>query len=104
MGQKDIIKEMRYYSDILFEYKNYSVKQYLIYIGKDKFNMKNEIKRDEISCKYGIINMKNIACEELLYHHSPSAVVLSILYDFEGKDKQIVVNTIRILIISLIRL
>jgi hypothetical protein len=88
------LRMLRYYSDILFEYKNYSVKQYLIYIGKDKFNMENEIKRDEISYKYGIINMKNIACEELLYHHSPSAVALSILCDFEGKDKQIVVNTI----------
>jgi hypothetical protein len=54
----------------------------------------DEVERVKISYKYGIINMKNIACEELLYHHSPSAVALSILCDFEGKDKQIVVNTI----------
>jgi len=38
--------------------------------------------------------MKNIACEELLYHNNPSAVALSILCDFQGKDKQIIVNTI----------
>jgi len=56
--------------------------------------MKQEIKRDDISYKYAIIDMKDIACEELLYHNNPSAVALSILCDFEGRDKQIVVNTI----------
>ena len=29
-----------------------------------------------------------------MYHNNPSAVALSILCDFEGKDKQMVVNTI----------
>jgi len=38
--------------------------------------------------------MKNISCEELIQSDNPSAVVLSILCDFEDKDKQMVVNTI----------
>ncbi|SFV50379.1 hypothetical protein MNB_SV-12-1834 [hydrothermal vent metagenome] len=88
------LRMLRYYSDILFEYKNCTITQYLIYIGKEKCYMKKEIKRDEISYKYGIIDMKNVACEDLLYHDNPSAVALSILCDFKGKDKQIVVNTI----------
>jgi len=88
------LRMLRYYSDILFEYKNYSVTQYLIYIGKEKCYMKNEIKRDELSYKYGIIDMKDVACEDLLYHDNPSAVALSILCDFKDKDKQMVVNTI----------
>jgi len=56
--------------------------------------MKDEIKRDKILFNYDIINLKDIACEELLYHANPSAVALSILCDFEGRDKQMVVNTI----------
>ena len=88
------LRMLRYYSDILFEYKECEVEQYLIYIGKDRCSMKNEIRRDEISYSYGIIDMKDIACEELLYHNHPSAVALSILCDFEDKDKQMVVNTI----------
>ena len=43
---------------------------------------------------YDIIDVKEISCEELLYHEHPSAVALSILCDFEGKDKQMVINTI----------
>ena len=43
---------------------------------------------------YAIIDLKEIACDTLLYHDNPSAVVLSILCDFQGKEKQTVVNTI----------
>jgi len=39
---------LRYYSDILFEYKECSVEQHVIYIGKERCRMKNEIVRDEI--------------------------------------------------------
>ena len=88
------LRMLRYYSDILFEYKKCEIKQYLIYIGKENCYMKSEIKRDRISYEYEIIDMKKISCEKLLYHDNPSAVVLSILCDFENKDKQMVVNTI----------
>jgi len=88
------LRMLRYYSDILFEYKDCTVSQYLIFIGKDKCYMKSKIVRDEISYKYAIIDMKNVPCEDLLYHDHPSAVALSILCDFKEKDKQMVVNTI----------
>lgn len=88
------LRMLRYYSDILFEYRDCTVEQYIIYIGKEKCYMRDEILRDKISYKYDIIDVKDIACEDLLYHDNPSAVALSILCDFEDKDKQIVVNTI----------
>jgi hypothetical protein len=56
--------------------------------------MKNEILRDEINYRYAIIDIRDIACESLLTSNDPSAVVLAILCNFEGKDKQKVVNTI----------
>jgi len=88
------LRMLRYFSDILFEYQDYEVSQFVIYIGKEKCYMKNSIERNQISYNYDIIDVRNISCEELLYNQNPSAVVLSILCDFEGKDKQIVVNTI----------
>ena len=88
------LRMLRYYSDILFEYKECSVEQYVIYIGKNRCNMESEIERDRISYNYDIIDVKDIACEDLLYHSNPSAVALSILCDFKDKDKQMVVNTI----------
>jgi hypothetical protein len=88
------LRMLRYYSDILFEYKECSVEQYVVYIGKKRCNMKSEITRDRISYNYDIIDVKDIACEDLLYHSNPSAVALSILCDFKDRDKQMVVNTI----------
>jgi len=85
---------LRYLSDILFEYENLEIKQYLLYIGKWKCNMQNSINKNGLDYSYAIIDMKNISCEELLQSNNPSAVVLSILCDFEDKDKQMVVNTI----------
>ena len=85
---------LRYLSDILFEYENLEVKQYLLYIGEWKCNMKNSINKNGLDYSYAIIDMKNISCEELLQSNNPSAVVLSILCDFKERDKQLVVNTI----------
>jgi len=84
----------RYLSDILFEYENLEVRQYLLYIGESKCSMKNHIIKKNLNYDYAIIDMRDIPCEALLSSNDPSAVVLSILCDFEDRDKQIVVNTI----------
>jgi len=84
----------RYYSDILFLYEEYKISQYMLYIGKPKCNMKAKIKRDKIDYSYDIIDIRDIPCESFLYSDDPSALVLAMLCDFEGKDKQMVVNTI----------
>jgi len=85
---------LRYLSDILFEYEALEVKQYLLYIGQKPCNMPHSIHKQDLDYKYDIIDMRNIPCEALLQSNDPSAVALSILCDFEGKDKQTVVNTI----------
>jgi len=85
---------LRYLSDILFEYKKLEVKQYLLYIGESRCSMQNNIKKNKLDYSYAIIDMRDIPCEALLNSDDPSAIVLSILCDFEDRDKQIVVNTI----------
>lgn len=88
------LRMLRYYDDILFEYEDYQVRQYLLYVGKERCYMKNEIVRDEINYRYAIIDIRDISCESFMKSDDPSAVVLAILCDFEGKDKQEVVNSI----------
>ena len=88
------LRMCRYYTDILFLYEDYKVSQYMVYMGKEKCYMKSEIKRDKIEYSYDIIDMRDIACEELLKSNDPSAVAISILCDFKDEDKQMIVNTI----------
>jgi hypothetical protein len=66
----------------------------MVYIGKEKCYMKSQIKRDKMNYSYDIIDMRDIACEELIQSNDPSAIALSILCDFKGEDKQIVINRI----------
>ena len=56
--------------------------------------MKNGIKIENLDYKYDIIDIREIPCESFLLSDDPSALVLAMLCDFEGKDKQMVVNTI----------
>ncbi len=88
------LRMCRYYTDILFLYEDYKVSQYMVYIGKEKCYMKSQIQRDKMNYSYDIIDMRDIACEELIQSNDPSAIALSILCDFKGKDKQTVINTI----------
>jgi len=88
------LRMLRYLTDILFEYQEYEVSQHLIYIGQKSCTMREQIEQNRLSYSYDIIDVREISCEELLYHEHPSAVALSILCDFEEKDKQMVVNTI----------
>jgi len=88
------LRMCRYYTDILFLYEEFKVSQYMVYIGKENCSMKSQIQRDKMNYSYDIINMRDIACEELIQSNDPSAIALSILCDFKGQDKQIVVNTI----------
>jgi len=84
----------RYLSDMLFEYENLTIKQYLLYIGQAKCSMKNSLTKDDLHYRYAIIDMHTIDCETLLMSDDPSALVLTILCDFKDRDKQTVVNTI----------
>jgi len=88
------LRMCRYYTDILFLYEEFKVSQYMVYIGKENCSMKSQIQRDKMNYSYDIINMRDIACEELIQSNDPSAIALSILCDFKGQDKQTVINTI----------
>ena len=87
------LRMMRYYTDIKFITK-LPIKQYIIYIGKNKLSMPDFIKDIDFTYKYNIIDMKNIDCEEFIKIDTPDSLVLAILCDFKDKDKQDVVNYI----------
>ena len=84
---------LRYYTDIL-EITDLPIKQYLIYIGKQKANFQTKIKKDKIIYEYDFIDIKSIDCEILLNQTSPEALVLAILCDFKNKNSKDVIKYI----------
>ena len=88
------LRMMRYYSDIKTIYPKLPIRQYLIYIGKDKCYIKRCIKDTNIEFCYNLIDMHTIDCERFLQMDTPDALVLSILCDFKGKDEKEVIKYI----------
>jgi len=87
------LRMMRYYTDIKSVTK-LPIKQYIIYIGKYVLSMPDYVKDLDFIYKYNIIDMKKIDCENLIKIDTPDSLVLAILCDFQGKDKQEVINYI----------
>jgi predicted transposase/invertase (TIGR01784 family) len=84
---------LRYYTDIRFISK-LPIKQYLVYIGRDRLNMQDKIIDSDINYYYKIIDMKNIDCEKFIKIDTPDSLVLAILCDFKDNNPQDVVNFI----------
>jgi len=88
------IRMLRYYSDIKFTYHSLPIKQFVIYIGKEKCTINEIIEDESLTYRYKLIDMHKVDCEKFLYSDDIAAVALSILCDFKDKDSQLVVNTI----------
>ena len=78
---------LRYYNDIKTKFSKYEVLQYLIYIGRNRLTMKDEIKEENLHYRFKIIDMHKIDCEKFIKMDTPDALVLSILCDFKGRDE-----------------
>ena len=85
--KKMLNRMLRYYADIKHIYPNIAVEQHLIYIGKDRLNIKNYISEDRIEFSYNLIDMHNIDCEEMIEIDKPESLILAILCDFKNKDE-----------------
>jgi len=94
-NHKDMnFRMLRYYSDIVLKYQEYNIYQYVIYTGKYKCSMQENISRDRCQYSYKLIDMATLDCEEFLNSDNPASVALSVLCDFKGQDPSEVVNKI----------
>ena len=79
---------MRYYNDIRLSGFEETLRQYLIYIGKEQLTMPDGIDELGLHYQYQILDMRQIDCESLLQQDTPDALVLAILCDFKtGQPK-----------------
>ncbi len=85
---------LRYYTDIKTLYPKLPVRQYVVYIGKEKCYIKDKIEESNISFGYNLVDMHTIDCEKFLKMDTPDSLVVSILCDFKEKDEREIIKYI----------
>ncbi len=88
------LRMMRYYTDIAFAYPDLTIKQYVIYIGQKPLSIKAVINNDNWQYHYHLIDLHKIDCQELIERDNPDALILAVLCDFKGQEKQAIINHI----------
>jgi predicted transposase YdaD len=85
---------LRYLADLLLAYPSLSVRQYLVYLGKDNLRMAEGLQSEQLSYHYPTIDMRTIDCQTLLQQDSPDAWVLAVLADFKTYPARDIVQDI----------
>ncbi|GMT49846.1 MAG: hypothetical protein IEMM0008_1385 [bacterium] len=88
-----IYRMLRYYLYITETYQ-LPVKQYVIYIGRNKLKMTHAIKSENLTFHYELVDMKNISYQPFLESENPEEIIMSILCDFENKGARVVIHEI----------
>lgn len=88
------VRMLRYLSDILLQYPEEMVYQYVVYIGKRPLNMPCQLILPAFSYQYYLLDMHTIDCRLLLMKDTPEALVIAILCDFKERPTQDMVNYI----------
>ncbi|NPA11448.1 MAG: hypothetical protein GXO62_04325 [Epsilonproteobacteria bacterium] len=87
------LRMARYFLEIYSRY-NINIYQYVLFIGKEKVNMKSTILTNNCKFEYEIIDLKTIPCDRFLKIENPQSLVLAILCDFENKNPKDVIKEI----------
>jgi predicted transposase YdaD len=92
MGDKEILNQavmpvrmLQYLTDVMLDYPNTPVRQYLVYIGKQALGMADGLNLPNLAYRYELIDMHRVDSESLLLQDSPDAWMLAVLCDFRDR-------------------
>lgn len=88
------VRMLRYLTDILLDFSGLPVRQYLVYIGRERLTMADGLDMPDFSYRYRVIDLHAVDCEAFLREDSPDAWVLAILCDFGPRSSRAVVHDI----------
>jgi predicted transposase YdaD len=82
------------YYETLSSIEGLPINQLLIYVGKDKLTMRNEIEHPNLKFNYKIIDISSINYHQLVESNFPEAIIVAILSDFQQDESEEVIATI----------
>ncbi|MES0335669.1 MAG: hypothetical protein SFH39_04835 [Candidatus Magnetobacterium sp. LHC-1] len=83
-----MLKRMLRYFVHLYSVHEVIVRQYVVFIGKDKMAMDNALDMPGVHYEYKLIDIRTIPCERFLYSGVPQEIAMSILCDRGERDER----------------
>jgi hypothetical protein len=83
-----MVHRMLDYKAMLFRKYLISVRQYVIYLGKDKLTMQSSIKTLDLTFKYNLLALNTIDYKIFLNSNQPEEVILSVLANFNKETPE----------------
>ncbi len=93
-NSKNMAFRMMEYFIMLTRRYELPVRQYVIYMGREKLNMKGELDLKKLHFSYDILDLSTIDYRLLLYAEKPAEKILAVLGDFGKEDPATVITRI----------
>ena len=74
------LKMLQNYNSLMMAYEDATIRQYVLYIGNSRYNLKNSIVRDELIYIYDIIDINEFNKDDFLKCYDPTKVILTIFF------------------------
>ena len=93
-NDKQMLARMLLYYGFLYYQQKLPIRQFLIYVGKDKLLMEHGFQSDSLSYRYHLIDLRSFPYQTFLGSSSSREVLLAILADFEGEPGELIARKI----------
>lgn len=94
-NDKRMAARMLVYVALLYEKYQLPVRQYVIYSGRRKMTMSNELAFGSTQHRFEIIDLQQVSADQLLANaEQPEEAVLSILAHFDEKEASVIIHRI----------
>lgn len=93
-NDKQMLPRMLLYYGFLYYQKKLPVYQYVLYVGKDKLQMNNQLLSKNLSFSYQLVDLKDFSYQTFLESAHSEEVLLTILADFKGESGELIAEKI----------
>ncbi len=93
-NDKQMRSRMLLYHAFLHYQKRLPIRQFVVYLGRDKPNMEQRLESDSLSYRYELVDLRSFPYQSFLESSQSQEVLLAILADYGGESPELIAERI----------